>query len=302
MPVVQRQSPVSKPAANGPAKAASVLDRIEPINFADDGLKALIYGRSGSGKTTLSGTFPGPILWIVCSGGQNPGELRSLDSPEIRKKIQQVRLRDSGEIKELAQHVSVSGKYRTVVLDHASGFADLVIMELLGLREIPIAKYRAAGKGESWSTVSQQQYGQLAVMCKEYFRSLLNLPTNVIVVAQERVFGGKEDGGSPEIIRPTVGPALTPSIVGWLAPACDYILQTFIRPKMEKVTVEIAGKPSVMNKPGKGVEFCARTEVHDTFLTKIRAPRGVVLPDAIVDPTYEKILAVIRGQYKPPKT
>lgn len=231
---------------------------------------------------------------MICSGGNKPGELKSIDTPENRKRITPVMLTCSADF---AREVGRAGEFATVVLDHASGFSDLILAEIMGLDPTaPVTKYRVAGKGESWSVVDQRQYGQLAIQAKEHFRTLLNLPGNVVIVAQQRTFGGRDDGLDPELIRPTVGAALTPSLTGWLNPACDYVLQTFKRPKMKQVKRTVGTKEIITNERDKGVEYCLRTEPHEVFMTKFRVPRGLSLPDCIVNPSYEKIMAILRGE------
>jgi hypothetical protein len=275
---------VTKQSRDGRATTSSVLDRIQPIGFDDDGLKVLLYGKSGSGKTTLWSTFPGPVLAMVCSGGKRPGELRSIDTAENRKKIKQVVLKSTDEVKTVLGHAASGGTYNTLVLDHASGLQDLTLKEILGLDELPAQK--------GWGLASQQQYGQSALMCKELFREMLSLPFNVVIVAQERVFG---DGDDSDVITPTVGAALSPSVTGWLGPACDYVVQTYLRAMVEKVKTKVGGKERVIERKGKGVEYCLRVGPHEVYQTKFRIPRGVRLPEMIVDPSYEKIVGLIRG-------
>ena len=60
--------------------------------------------------------------------------------------------------------------------------------------------------------------------------------------------------------------------------------------------VEIAGALAVRHERTKGVDYCLRTEPHDTFMTKFRLPRGTPLPECVVDPTYDKVMALIRGE------
>lgn len=264
-------------------KIDSVWDRIAPISFGkDDGLKINIYGRSGTGKTTLWATFPKPILAIVCSGGTQPGELRSINTAEYRKTISQVAVRSSNEVSELAERQRGEERYNTVVLDHASGLQDLVLKEILGLDELPPQL--------SWGLASQQQYGQLAIKMKELLRSLLSLSCNVVIVAQEREFNTES---SSDLLMPFVASALTPSVVGWLNPAVDYIVETFIRPKMLVKQVKVAGKTVSQTVRTKEVEYCARTAPHDVFTTKFRMPKGFKVPECIVDPDYDKILSLI---------
>lgn len=274
--------------ANG--KTGGVLSRLGTGWSDREALKMLLYGRSATGKTTLWSTFPGPILCLICSGGSEPGELKSIDTAEMRRKVVPVALNSTAEVREVVEHAKVTGEYRTVVLDHASGLQDMTLREILGLETLPVQK--------SWGLASQQQYGQSSAMCKELMRSLLNLKTNVVIVAQERSFGS-EQGAESELVAPTVGAALSPSVTGWLNPACDYVVQTFIRPKMVESEVKIGNNVMKQLKRGKGVEYCLRTEPHDVYITKFRVPKGHTLPDVIVNPTYDKILAVIHGQPLP---
>lgn len=282
-PSVAKQSPNA--VRRTPTRAMSVVDRIQPIGFeADDGIKILIYGQSGSGKTTLWSTFPGPILSCICSGSKKPGELRSVDTPEMRKKIDSVTLQTVAEIAEVLHHVRESDKYRTVVLDHATGLQDLALKEVLGLDELPAQK--------SWGMATQQQYGQSSQQTKEVLRAFLNLDCNVVIVAQERTFG---DENTSELIAPTVGASLSPAVVAWLNPICDYIVQTHKRGKTEVVKNTVANKTVETLRRVKGVEFCLRTGIDDLYQTKFRVPRGTVLPDVIVDPDYDKINRLIKG-------
>jgi hypothetical protein len=251
-----------------------------------DSLRMLLYGESGSGKTTLASRFPDPLLWIICSGGNRPGELKSIDTPENRTRITPRVIRTTQLMRGYLEEAA-DGRYATVVLDHATGLADLILKEILGLDDLPVQK--------GWGTASQQQYAQLSLQCKEIFRAILNLPTNVVIIAQQRTFGGKDDGGDPEILRPTVGAALTPSVTGWLNPACDYVCQMFKRPRMDRVKTSVGGKDRWIERRGKGVEYCLRVEPHDVFMTKFRIPGGVTV-DSIVNPDYDKLAALINGQ------
>ncbi len=274
-------------------------ERVYDISVADPYRNFIAGGSDGfavhnSGKTTFASTFPGPILWLIISGSGRPGELKSIATPENKRKIRPVIIRSQQHFSEEIE--ASAGKYAGVVVDHATGFADMVIKELLGLKKVPLSKYRTAGKGESWSLVSMQQYGQLAVICKETFRNLLELPGNIVFIAQERSFGGKEEGVDPEVIRPTVGPALTPGIAGWLMPACDYVVQTYKRPRLREVETTLPdGERVTQLERVPGTDYCLRTGPHDVYITKFRIPKGLELPEAIVDPSYDKMLALING-------
>lgn len=288
MPTPVKQT-MTKPAATT-QQTAGVLGRIRPLAFApDEPLSCAFYGLSGTGKTTLWSTFPGPILAILSSGGIKPGELKSLDTPEMRAKISSVAINEAKEVMELAEHAK-GGSYKTVVLDHASGLQDQALKELLGLAEIPAQK--------SWGLATQQQWGQIGLQVKGYLRALINLTAhgvNVVIIAHERGF--KEDGESESVV-PHVGAAMSPTTTGWLNGAVDNVCQTFIRPKYVTETVSLGkGMPDqVLRKKVPGVEYCLRTAPSETYMTKFRVPRGFAKPDVIVDPTYDKILKIVKGE------
>lgn len=244
-----------------------------------------MFGQSGTGKTRFAGTFPGRTRWLLCSGGNKPGELRSIRTPENMKRITPVVIESTDQ---MAGEIKAAAGYDNVVLDHASGLADLTLKEILGLAELPAQK--------RWGLAEQRQYGEQALRLKETFRAILNLPGNVIIIAQERTFGGKDDGQDPDLIKPTVGPALSPSVAGWIMPACDYVVNTFKRPQIKVVKRTVGTTVKEQEERTGKIEFCLRCGPHEVYHTKFRITGDRDLPDAIADPTYEKFLAVINGE------
>lgn len=289
-PTIQK----TMPRASAPVKGGGVLSRIRPLEFdASEGIKIMLYGQSGSGKTTLAATFPAPILWAVASAGSSttgkmPGELRSVATKENRKRIFPVTLERADELNEI---VDGAGDYKTIVLDHVTGYQDLVLSAILG-KPVPEQK--------GWGLASQQQYGQMTLQVKEYLRKLLNLSINVVIVGQERTFG---DESNSELIQPTVGVGTTPALAGWLNTACDYICNTFKRGAETIETTKVGLSSVAMKKPKlradgtPAVEYCLRTAPSPVYMTKFRVPRSADdLPSVIVDPTYDKIMEAIRGE------
>jgi hypothetical protein len=289
MPAVSKQV-VRKVSPVKVAKTGTAWDRIGDIDEDNQFMKILLYGRSGTGKTTTWATFPGPILAIICSGGMKPGELKSIDTPANRTKIKKIVLQSTQDMKEIIEGQAATNTFKTLVLDHVSGLQDLKLKEVLGIDEIPAQK--------SWGLASQQQYGQVTLECKEYLRAMLNLDANIVIIGQER--SDKEDrGGGDDLIAPTIGVATTPSLAGWLNPAVDFICQTFIRPNLIHKDQTIGKGPAAKTistvTRGEGVQYCMRTAPHDVYTTKFRVPKGYKLPDVIVDPSYDKIMEVLKG-------
>jgi hypothetical protein len=247
-------------------------------------MRLLLYGQSGSGKTTFWATFPGPIYAVICSGGQQPGELRSIDTPEYREKITAKVVRSSDRLKGHLEKVAAGG-YGTFVLDHVSGLQDLVLKEILGLEELPAQK--------SWGMAQKQDYGQCTQQCKEFLRTMLNLPCHVVIIGQERTFGGSDDDGvGSDVIAPAVGASVFPKLAEWLNPACDYVLQMFKRSKTIQIEKVVNGKKRIFTRKSGEIEHCIRCEEHEVYMTKFRKPGGVSTK-VLVNPTYESLTDVL---------
>ena len=280
---------VQKPVASTAKKTGSVVSRIQPYTPEEaDGIKCLIYGRSKTGKSTLASTFPGKILWIITSGGNKKGELRSI-ALEDRKKIDMVVLDSVMEARDLIKDLrSGSLKYATVVNDHVSGFQDKCLAEIMKVEQLPAQM--------SWGTASRDQYMECGTTCREIWRDLLSLPHNVVLIGQEKA--PKDIGDDSELLLPVVGVDLMPSLAGWLYPACDYIVQTYLEQKTIERKIKIGDKESIQSQKVNGANYCLRTGPHSIYTTGFRSPRGTVIPDHIVNPSYTKIMQIVQGKWK----
>lgn len=271
-------------------------DDTDAWGFADH-IRIVVYGESGTGKTTLAGTFPGRTLWLVCSGGVRSGELRSIDTPENRKRIRAFTIHDTDSLQEELDAALVgrtkwkdghAGTPANIVMDHISGLQDLKLKEIGGLDEIPIQK--------NWGTFDRQEYGKAAEEVKWYVRRMMQVPCNLIILGQERVFGGRDDDADNDVIQPKVGTSVIPSLAKWLHPAMDYVCQTFVRGKTVTKEVNVAGKVKKQVERVPGVEHCLRIGKNDSHIIKFRVPGKPELPEYIVDPSYDKIMAVVKGK------
>lgn len=256
-------------------KSGGIIDRIAPISTVNTFIKMNLYGRSGSGKTTLACSFPKPLLLI--------GSEEGTKSVQDVKGVDFVKIESTDELKELIEFLP--GKYASGVLDTATYLQDMVLREILGLNQLPAQR--------SWGMAAREQWGQCTLQTKELLRALLDQGgCNFVICAQEREFNTESES---DVIMPYVGSALTPSVTGWLNPACDYIGQCFIREAMEEKVVKVGGKKvKRLVKSGKS-EYCLRTGPDPVYTTKFRTPKNHLLPEVIVDPDYNKILKIIEG-------
>jgi hypothetical protein len=288
MPKITMQTP------GAVAKKAGAVARIKRLEVTG-GYKVNTYGYNGTGKTRFASTFPKPILWIIPPASKDPGELRSINTPENRRVIDQAVLESSGEVKELTEYVAGDGlakcgkPYQTVVLDHATELQNLVLREILGLEKLP--------EQLGWGVAKQQDWQQCGLQTKELMRAIMDLSCHVVIIAQERVFNPRDgEDSESNVIAPTVGSALMPGTTGWLNTAADYIVQTFKRQRRVKKKVKLGGKEveKWFDVPGK-VDYCLRVGPDPTFTTKIRTAHGTEdIPDVIPDPTFAKFHKLVQ--------
>jgi hypothetical protein len=245
-----------------------------------------------TGKTRFACTFPKPLLLIGTEDGT-----RSVMGTEG---VDFVQIETSDEFGRLVAHLRSGPKrYRTVVLDTAGGFQDIILKEVLRLETVPVQK--------TWGLAQREDWGVVGIQFKKRMTDLLDLSArtglNVVVVAHERNF--TEDSKASDVMSPSIGPSLTKSVASWINGACDYVCQCFIREE-QRVLPPLLGDdgkpidpdaPAEYEKTGRK-EFCLRVGPHAMFQTGFRIPPHRQLPDVVVSPSYARVVEVITG--KPP--
>lgn len=286
-PAISKQKPLQQ-KTTPPIKTGKggILDRIRPVTQVDSGgLKISLYGRAKTGKTRLIGTFPKPCL--ILGGEDGTRSIRTVPDVYFIKIV--LKKPNDGtdnyclldELPGLIDSLKES-EYASVAMDTAVALYDLYMCDIMDLSELPAQK--------SWGMATRDQYGTAGLKTKETLRRLLNLHQHVVITAHERNFN--EEGGS-ELIAPTIGPSLSPSVAGWLNGAVEYICQTFIREEVKEVATAVKGQ-TIMQATGKK-EYCLRTGPHSVYMTGFRLPPGITLPESIVDPSFDKINRLVQG-------
>jgi len=254
---------------------SSIFSQVTSVgDVPDRGIKLNLYGRNGTGKTTLACTFPKPLLLVGFEDGTR--SVRRVEGVDF------IYLKSTEHIRELTEGAVEQG-YKTLVLDTATSLQDLILCEIMKWDDQPVQM--------SFGTVSRNQYRQRAEKTKEILRLFLELPINVIVLAQEKNHTNlDEESSDSDVIAPFIASALGASTTGWLQDCCDFICQTFTRERSEVKKTKVGDKEiSTSVKTGQ-IEFCLRTQRgNPTYAAKIRADRNENIPDFIVDPTYEKL-------------
>jgi hypothetical protein len=245
---------------------------IKPVASVEQPMTALFYGKSGTGKTALLSTYPKPLLLLDIreKGTETIANIEGIDVFEVNDwdSLEKVYwLIKSGEV-----------DYKTIGLDQIS--------QLQGLA---MDRVRAEGKMEATDTFSKRDWGQISGLMQTWllnFRDLRDVGMNVVFLAHDRVRGGEDS--EEDQLEPNVGARLMPSVSGFVNGMVSVIGNTFIREKFIKLD---GGKKE------RRVQYCLRLGPHAYYDTKIRRPKeSGPIPEAVVNPSYKKLLAISRGE------
>lgn len=246
-------------------------------------ISAVIYGRSGTGKTTLAATAPKKQLYLDVrdEGTDSIADVKDIDVVEID---------EFASFEETYWWLRKNpDRYKSIVIDTVSQLQTIVA------QEVAASKNKEVGRdGPKWGELTQRDWGTISSIMKEWlgnYRDLTRLGMDVIFIAQDRTFNFSEDydEGEEGLLVPEVGPALSPSIARSLNASVSVIGHTFVRER--KIVKEVKGK----KKSRTVVEYCLGLSPNPVYIRKVRKPRDVEVPDAIVDPHWDDIVDIIRG-------
>jgi len=234
-------------------------------------MTAVFWGRTGTGKTTLLSTFPKPIL-ILDMREEGTDSVANLG-----KDVKVIVIQDWNEIEQIYWYLK-GGKhgFKTIGWDTVSQSQDLCIREVM----------RKSGK-KPGDHMSEGTWGTVSSKLKYWLLEYRDLPMNVVFNAHDRVNKVDED---EEQLIPEVGPQVIPSVAKTMTGAVKVIGHTFIK--------------EVTKKTSKGLEvyneYRLRISPHSIYQARIRKPMGAYAPSTIKDPTYEKLVKIMKGEHKPP--
>lgn len=259
------------------------LEVSEIDDDADDPVTTVLYGRANSGKTTLASSWPKPMLYI---------DVKDRGSRSIRdiKGIKKRRIETFEDFEETYWWIVANpDRYATVVVDTVSQLQRIAVEEHHSRKKTSKGK-RSAG---DWGSMTKRDWGDVAALMKEWiinYRDLADIGIEVVFVAQDRAFNMSEDDEETEgDLPPEIGPALSPSVAKLLNASVDVIGNTFLQTRV------IKGNTVKKIKSKEIIEYCLRVGPNSLYITKVRKPKSIEVPSIIVDPDYEDIMAIIKG-------
>lgn len=251
-------------------KQSSIVSRIAPVHELPKFTSMLIYGKSGTGKTAFLGTFPKPLLLLEVKE-------KGTDTIANVEGVDVISINQWSDVEEVYWHLKGDKtKYKSIGID-----------QITGLQAIVMEHVKARKGKDAADLVTRQEWGEIAGTMNTWlmnYRDLVEQKLHVCFIAHERTNESEEtvDGA----IDPSIGPRLSPSVASLVNGAVSVIGNTFIREKFKKVQREKV----------RTVQYCMRVGPHAYYTTKIRRPKEITPPDVLTNPTFEKLMAVTRGE------
>ncbi|MGL4253411.1 MAG: AAA family ATPase [Fusobacteriaceae bacterium] len=227
-----------------------------------------IWGHPGTGKTTLISTFPKPILLLdIAENGSESAKSADLKSGDITV----IPISEFEEMEE-ALEIAIEDGYKTVVIDNMTGNQAQC--------------HEKVKSDENKSKMTQPMFGIASQLQKKLimgYKSLTDEGIIPVFICHSRT--DEVDTEMDEAIA-SIGPQMTPAISQFLCGTSQIVGQTYIK----EVTEIIKGKRHTH------MEYCLRVGPNPHFVTKIQKPKDAECPEYIPNPTYDKIMAIVKGK------
>lgn len=223
----------------------------------------MLYGKSNTGKTYVSSTFPKPLLYVRI-GDDGLGTIARIPGD-----IRAISIKNVDELNSIFEELESDTTYKTVVFDTFS----LLVSEWTSEKVIQKNK-----------RMTQQLWGDLKIDQEEAVKKAQRLSMSRIVVLtcheSKDTIEGMEDEIAPEV-RPSVSKGARTYLEGM----ANFGIHT------TKIIKEIT-KNGVSKEV---VKYAADIGPNPYYWTKLQIDPSIRVPERIINPTYDKIMAVVNA-------
>lgn len=241
----------------------ALIDKAQDISELGQSNLWVLYGKSGSGKTQVLSTFPKPLLYLQI-GDDGSNTIADVEG------IKALRIDSPAQLKQALEEARLDKKYATVAVDTFS----LVVNE-----------WQDANAVKKNKKMTQQMWGELKTETEELIKSAHILARiKVVVLTCHEALDTIE--GMEDEITPDVRPSISKGARTYLEAMANYGIHTAVLQKEKELPDGTTKTESV---------HVAHVGANPYYWVKTQKSASVKLPNAIVNPTYDKITKRLKG-------
>lgn len=236
------------------------------VDVSELGQRSLwvIYGKSGSGKTELLSTFPKPLLYLqIGDDGSN--------TLVNKEGIKAIRINTLEDLRTIARELLTDKVYSTVAIDTFS----MVVNEWVDANAVQKKK-----------KLTQQMWGDIKTETEEFVKLFHKLAQSKNVVLTSHEVADALEGFEDEI-TPDIRPSVSKGARTYLEGMANYGIHTTV---LSKEINKADGTTKTV------IKFAIHLAQNPYYWTKTQKPKEIKLPKYLIDPSYDKIMALMKGE------
>ena len=220
------------------------------------------WGKSGTGKTKFVASFPKPLLYIRV-GDDGSNTIANVDG------IKAIHAETLEQLKEIGKELQKDNKFASVAVDTFSMITNVWIDQNITQKK---------------KKMTQQAWGDLKVETEELIKIFHEVAATHIVALTCHESNDSIEGMEDEII-PDFRPNTTKGARTYLEGMANYGIHMA---KMKKTVIKDGVEKEV-------VRYVGQLGANSYYWTKLQIDPDIKVPEAIVNPTYDKIMKIING-------
>lgn len=238
----------------------------EAVDISDLGQCNLwvLWGKSGTGKTHFISTLPKPILYIQI-GDDGSNTIADVEG------IKAIRAGTMERLKQIGEELQKDTKYASIAVDTFSLITNVWI---------------DANAIQKKKKMTQQMWGDLKVATEELIKIFHSVAENHIVALSCHEASDPIEGMDDEVI-PDFSPNTTKGARIYLQGMANYGLH------FTKVNKTIVSKKTGEEK--EVVRYAVHLGANPYYWTKLQIKDTIKVPEMVINPSYDKILAIINS-------
>ena len=220
------------------------------------------WGKSGTGKTKFVASFPKPLLYIRV-GDDGSNTIANVDG------IKAIHAETLEQLKEIGKELQKDKKCASVAVDTFSMITNVWIDQNITQKK---------------KKMTQQAWGDLKVETEELIKIFHEVAATHIVALTCHESNDSIEGMEDEII-PDFRPNTTKGARTYLEGMANYGIHMA---KMKKTVIKDGVEKEV-------VRYVGQLGANSYYWTKLQIDPDIKVPEAVVNPTYDKIMKIVNG-------